>query len=130
VIVLDASAAVEWLLQTDVGVKVERKILAPGERLHAPHLLDVEVAQALRRFVATGGLTSRRAQEALDDLLDLSITRCPHDVLLERIWMLRENLTAYDAAYVALAEALGATLVTCDSKMGASPGHSARIEVI
>ena len=129
-IVLDASAAVEWLLQTAVGMKVDRRILAPGERLHAPHLLDVEVAQALRRFVAIGGLTSRRAQEALDDLLDLSITRYPHDVLLDRIWVLRENLTAYDAAYVALAEALDATLVTCDRKISGASGHRARVEVI
>ncbi len=127
---LDASAAIELLLQTATGVKIDQRILAPGERLHAPHLLDLEVVQALRRFVATGSLTPRRAQEALDDLLALSITRYPHDVLLERIWTLRGNLTAYDAAYVALAEALGAPLVTCDSKVAASPHHGARVEVI
>lgn len=69
-------------------------------------------------------------KEALEDLLDLSLTRYPHDVMLGRIWQLRDNLTAYDAAYVALAEALDASLVTCDSTLRSASGHEARIEVI
>lgn len=129
-IVLDASAAIEWLLQTTVGTRVEERIFSQAATLHAPHLLDAEVAQLLRRYVAAGMITASRGQEALDDLLDLSLTRYPHDVLLGRVWELRDNLTAYDAAYVALAEALGAPLVTCDGKMASAPGHHARVEVI
>lgn len=98
--------------------------------MHAPHLLDVEVAQILRRYAATGVITVLRGQEALQDLLDLVVTRYPHDVFLQRAWELRDNLTAYDAVYVALAEALGAPLVTCDGKLAAAPGHDARVEVI
>jgi predicted nucleic acid-binding protein len=130
VIVLDASAAVEWLLQTRSGVRVSRRIFSRRETLHAPHLLDVEVAQALRRYVAAGVVTLSRADEALQDLLDLRVRRYPHVFLLWRVWELRDNLTAYDALYVALAEALDATLVTCDSKIAPAPGHRARVEVI
>lgn len=129
-IVLDASAAIEWLLRTPRGSRVEARIFSREVSLHAPHLLDVEVAQILRRYAATGVITVLRGQEALQDLLDLVLTRYPHDVLLWRAWELRENLTAYDAVYVALAEALGAPLVTCDGKIAAAPGHSARVEVI
>ena len=128
-IVLDASAALEWLLQTPRGVRFGRRIFLPGESLHAPHLLDVEVAQALRRFVAVHGLSVSRAEEALQDLTDLRIRRYPHTPFLRRIWALRNNLTSYDAVYVALAEALGAPVLTCDAKLAAAPGHGARIEV-
>jgi predicted nucleic acid-binding protein len=130
VIVLDASAAVEWLLQTQSGVRVARRIFAPRETLHAPHLLDVEVTQALRRYVAAGALSVSRAEEALQDLLDVRVRRYPHVLFLRRVWELRDNLTAYDALYVALAETLDATLVTCDSKIAPAPGHRARVEVI
>jgi len=130
VIVLDASAAVEWLLQTELGVRVARRVFLPRETLHAPHLLDVEVTQALRRYVAAGAVTVSRAEEALQDLLDLRIRRYPHVLFLLRVWELRDNLTAYDALYVALAEALDATLVTCDAKIAPAPGHRARVEVI
>ena len=128
-IVLDASAAVEWLLQTPRGLRVGQRIFAPAESLHAPHLLDVEVAQVLRRYVAVHGLSLSRAEEALQDLMDLRVRRYPHTPLLRRIWALRNNLTSYDALYIALAEALPATLLTCDSKLAASPG-GARVEVI
>ena len=82
-----------------------------------------------------GQLNGRRClsgdrRQAIEDLADLPLMRYAHDLLLERIWELRQNFTAYDAAYVALAEALGATLVTCDARMSASPGHHARIDVI
>jgi predicted nucleic acid-binding protein len=129
VIVLDASAAIEWLLQTQLGMRIESRLFAAGETLHAPHLLDVEVAQVLRRFAASGRVTAGRGRDALDDLADLAIVRYPHQVLLDRVWQLRDNLTAYDATYVALAEALEAVLVTCDGAIPAAPGHQARVEV-
>lgn len=129
-IVLDASAAVEILLQTPAGAAWSARLLAPEISLHAPHLLDVEVAQVLRRFVRRGEMTSSRAREALADLVDLPLARYPHDLLLPRAWELRENLTAYDAVYVALAELLGATLLTCDARLSNAPRHKARVEVL
>lgn len=128
-IVLDASAAIEWLLQTELGQRIEERLFAPGEALHAPHLLDVEVVQVLRRFVAADRISADRGREALDDFLDLAVIRYPHDVLAARMWELRDNLTAYDACYVALAEALGAPLVTTDRRIADAPRHRARVEV-
>jgi len=130
VIVLDASALVEWLLQTAEGLLVEQRVYRRGEHLHGPHLLDLEVAQALRRFVQEAKINSERAGQALEDLQALRLRRYPHHPLLPRIWQLRHNLTAYDAAYVALAEALGAPLVTCDKKIASASGHHARVEVV
>jgi predicted nucleic acid-binding protein len=133
VIVLDASAVVEWLLQTVKADAVEARAFSKtttSQRWHAPHLLDVEVAQALRRLVAAGHVSATRANEALEDLTDLPLVRYPHDWLLRCIWELRHNLTAYDAAYVALAEALDSPLVTCDGRIRAAPGHHARVELI
>ena len=129
-IVLDASAAVEWLLQTPLGVLVGRRALSSKQTLHAPHLLDVEVTQTFRRYVGAGDLALSRAEEALQDLADLRVSRYPHVLFLRRVWELRGNLTAYDALYVALAETLDATLVTCDRKIASAPGHHARVEVI
>ena len=129
-IVLDASAAIEWLLQSPIGVKIDRRIFAPSESLHAPHLLDVEVAQVLRRFVRDKTITAQRGLKALEDLGDLPLTRYPHNFLIPRIWELRATLTAYDAAYVALAEVLDAPLLTCDSKLSSAPGHDANVEVV
>lgn len=129
-IVLDASAAIELLLRTSTGSRVEARVFAPGVSLHAPHLINVEVAQVLRRYVAAGAIAPSRGNDALQDLRDISLIRYPHDVLLERIWQLRGNLTAYDAAYVALAEALDAPLLTCDRKLKSPASHRARVEVI
>lgn len=129
-IVLDASAAIEWLLQSPAGAKVEQHIFSPLESLHAPHLLDVEVAQVLRRYVHDKTITAQRGQEALEDLGDLALSRYPHDFLIPRIWELRATLTAYDAAYVALAELLDASLLTCDGKIASAPGHHANVEVV
>jgi len=129
VIVLDASAAVEWLLQTSAGRQIEKRIFSRNESLHAPHLLDLEVGQVLRRLVRETSVSAERADEAMRDLLDLRVTRYPHFVLLPRIWQLRHNLSAYDAAYVALAEELGATFITRDARLAAASGHSARVEV-
>ena len=129
-IVLDASAVVEIILQTEVGVALSGRLLALESALHAPHLLDVEVAQVLRRFTLHGEVPSERAGQALEDLADLPIERYPHTMLLPRIWTLRDNLTAYDAAYVALAEILDATLLTRDGRISRASGHSARVEVV
>jgi predicted nucleic acid-binding protein len=130
VIVLDASAAIEWLLQSPSGVKIEHRIFAPSESLHAPHLLDVEVAQVMRRYVRDKTIAAQRAQEALEDLGDLRLRRYPHDFLIPRIWELRATLTAYDAAYVTLAELLTAPLLTCDARIASAPGHDAKVEVL
>lgn len=129
-IVVDASAMIEVLLQTPAAASIEQRILEPDETLHVPHLLDLEVAQTLRRFVAAGQAAWGRCQAALEDLAAFSLRRHPHNVLLPRVWALRTNLTAYDAVYVALAEALNAPLLTRDKRLAAAPGHSARIELV
>lgn len=128
-IVLDASAALDWLLQTAAGQRIEHRIYSHNESLHAPHLLDLEVGQVLRRLVRGGAISAHRANQAIEDLLDLRITRYPHFVLLPRIWQLRHNLSAYDAAYVALAEKLGAPLLTRDGRLVSASGHTAPIEL-
>lgn len=129
-IVLDASATIEWLLQSPTGVKIDQRIFSPLESLHAPHLLDVEVTQVLRRYVRDKAITARRGQEALEDLADVPLSRYPHDLLIPRIWELRATLTAYDAAYVALAELLDARLLTCDGKIASASGHHAIVDVL
>jgi predicted nucleic acid-binding protein len=127
VIVVDASVVVAWLLRLRAADAVEAHLADPSVDLHAPHLLDLEVAQVLRRLVATGRISPHRGAQALDDLGDLDLARHPHDVLLPSIWRLRSNLTAYDAAYVALAEALPAPLATLDAKLARAPGHEAEV---
>ncbi len=97
--------------------------------LHAPHLIDVEFVHVVRRFVATGRITVERANAMRSDFADLPITRYPHGTLLDRMWHLRHNLTAYDAAYVALSEALEVPLVSTDARLAGAPGHHAVIEV-
>jgi len=129
-IVIDASALLELLLGTDRAEGVAARALAPDERLHAPHLLDVEIAQALRRLVQLKQITSSRAQQALDDYTAFVIERHTHQELLPRIWQLRDSVTAYDGTYVALSEALNAPLLTCDSKLARSHGHRAKIEIV
>lgn len=130
-IVLDASAAVEMVLHTAPGaLMAERLLAASSSSLHAPHLLDVEVAQVLRRFVTRGELDPGRAKQSLTILAALPFERHAHDLLLPRIWALRSNLTAYDAAYVALAEILDATLITRDARLLRASGHTARVEVV
>lgn len=129
-IVVDASAVLEVLLNTPVAPQVVERLFVAGETLHAPHLIDLEVTQVLRRYAAVGDLDPRRGQQALEYLLHLPLTRYPHDVLLPRIWELRHAITAYDAAYVALAEALAAPLVTRDASLAAAGRRVARIELI
>ena len=127
-IVVDASAVLELLLRSETGAAVEARIFAPNESLHAPELVDLEVAQVLRRYERAGGMSAQRAEEALDDLAALPLERYPHRPLLARVWELRPNLTAYDAAYVALAELLEAPLLTCDGALARAP-HRARVEL-
>ena len=127
---IDASAVLELLLRTDKGIQVEERALIPDERLCAPHLIDVEVTQALRRLTQLKEISQRRASEALGDHAALSIKRSAHAGMLTRIWQLRRSVTAYDAAYVVLAEGLDAPLVTCDGKLSRYHGHRAKIELI
>ncbi len=129
-IVLDASALIEWLLRTPSGRLLAKQVISSGETLHAPHLVDVEVAQVLRRYTLAGSLEADRAKFALQDLADLRLSRYPHTPLMTRVWQLRGNLTAYDAVYVALAEELNATLMTRDRKLASAPGHHAHIQIV
>jgi predicted nucleic acid-binding protein len=128
-IVLDASATVEWLLQGSTGLRIENRVYSRNESLHSPHLLDVEVLQVLRRLVGDKVVRADRAGEAIQDLRDLRVVRYPHFVMLNRMWQLRHTLSTYDAAYVALAEALDAPLLTCDARIASASGHHANVEV-
>lgn len=129
-IVVDASAVIELLLRSPVGGRVEARLFERPAALHAPHLLDVEVVQVLRRFEARGEVNPERGAATLRLLEALPMRRHPHEPLLTRMWSLRANLTAYDAVYVALAEALGAVLITCDARLGRAPGLRATVEVV
>lgn len=128
-IVVDASALIELLLRTPAAEAVEERLFDAGHSLHAPHLLDVEVAQVIRRYEAIGEIDHQRGREALADLGDFPLRRYPHGFLLPRAWELRSNLTAYDAVYVALAEALDAPLLTRDRRLAAAAGRHIRIEL-
>jgi predicted nucleic acid-binding protein len=130
VIVVDASIIVHLLLATPIGRLADTRLQRHRYALHAPHLLDLETAQVLRRYERARKLTATRALEALRVLADLGLRRYPHDALLPRIWELRFNLGAYDAAYVALAEALDVPLLTTDRKLAQATGHRARIELL
>jgi predicted nucleic acid-binding protein len=127
-IVVDASALLEVLLQTSAAARISQRIFTGRETICAPHLIDVELAQVVRRYVREHAITVDRGGEALDDLAQLPIHRYPHDVLLPRMWELRHNFTAYDAAYLALAEALDTPLITRDRALG-SAGSRATVEV-
>jgi predicted nucleic acid-binding protein len=127
--VLDASAVVEILLRTAAAAPHTSKLLARDAACHAPHLLDVEVAQVLRRLCAAGEIEEQRANDALIDLGDLPLERYPHELLLPRAWELGRNLTIYDAVYVALAELLEAPLLTRDRRLAVAPGHGAEVEL-
>jgi predicted nucleic acid-binding protein len=130
VIVVDASALIEVLLRTSVGLAAEKRLTSPHDMAQAPHLIDIEITHVLRRAAALRQITAERGREALDDLADFPLLRHQHDDLLPRIWGLRNNLTAYDAAYVALAEFLDAPLLTRDARLANSSGHRARIELL
>jgi predicted nucleic acid-binding protein len=129
-IVLDASALLEILLRTPVAERLMDRALDGSERMHSPHLLDVEVTQVLRRLVLRKEVTVARAEQALDDLSKLTIERHEHQSLVGRVWQLRDSMSAYDGVYVALAEALDAPLLTCDAKLAGAHGHHANIELV
>lgn len=129
-IVLDASASLELLLRAADRPGLVARVLRSGETIAAPHIIDLEVAQVLRRFVMAGELPAARAREAIDDHRAMGIVRYPHDALLDRAWQLRANCTSYDAAYLVLAEALDAVLITCDGKLVAVPASRAVVELV
>lgn len=129
-IVIDASALLEFLLQTPLGRRVESRLFRADDEFHSPHLADVEVARGLRRLVRASEVSPGRAAEVLTDLGDLELHRHPHVDFLPRAWALRANVTAYDAMYIALAEALDTGIVTCDARLAKAPGHSVDVEVI
>jgi predicted nucleic acid-binding protein len=131
--VVDASAVAELLLARPAGVAVARALRDHDFDIHAPHLLDVELLSVLRRVVATGRASAGRAGQAVEDLLDLPIERYGHDALAPRIWELRDNFSAYDAAYVALAEMVAesrVSLITADARMARAAAAHARVDVI
>jgi predicted nucleic acid-binding protein len=127
--VLDASLLVEVLLRTDLGIR-HTDLVLNMESLHVPHLLDLEVLQVIRRLTLAGNLDMERAATALNVLIDLPLVRHEHMPFLDRIWQLRTAMTAYDAAYVALAEGLGAVLLTCDGRLARAHGHRAQINLL
>ena len=129
-IVLDASAVLELLGRTPEGLRIEARLLVGEEALHAPHLLDAEVASALRRHCRLGSLSAARASEMLSDLAELRMIRHGHVPLLSRVWSLRQNFTSYDAIYLALAELLDATLITRDGALKSARLLSGRVEVL
>ena len=129
-IVVDASALLEFLFHTAAGKAVEDRLFESGQTLHAPHLVDIEVTHVIRRYAGKGDIDGHLPQQhGSRRLADLPLRRYPHNFLLPRIWELRNNLTAYDAAYVALAEVLTAPLLTRDGRLAAAAGHRAQIEL-
>jgi predicted nucleic acid-binding protein len=126
VVVLDSSAAVDYLLGGDLGRWVAARLLV-DPNLHAPHMIDVEVLGVFRRLVRSGEISETRARQGLRDLIDLRVVRYPHVPLLSRMWELRSNVSPRDAAFVALAELLGATLVTTDRRLARAQGLLAAV---
>ena len=130
-IVLDASVVVDLLLDLPPhSGTIWRRLGEHAPSVAAPHLLDAEVGQTLRRFANSGAITARAAREAIEDMAGLPVQRYPNGPLLDRALDLRRNVTVYDALYIVLAEALDATLLTRDSSLARVPGHSARVEVL
>jgi predicted nucleic acid-binding protein len=129
VLVVDASVLAVALADDGPDGDLARARLRDDE-LAAPELIDLEIVSVLRRQHSGGALDARRAQLALDDLEDLPMHRASHRPLVRRCWELRENMTPYDAAYVALAEALDAALVTADARLAHAPGLNCAVEVV
>ncbi len=128
--VLDASGAIELLLNTARGKKLGARLADYAEVVHAPHLIDIEIAHVLRRYMLDGTFDARRALQALDQWRQLDVERYPHEPFLDRVWDLRNNVTAYDAVYVALAETLGESLVTGDQKLAGAPSLTVSVELV
>lgn len=127
-LVVDTSAVLAALVERAPAAGLLERLAEDGD-LHAPHLIDIEMLHALRRLNARGELTVERAADARTDFRDLVLVRYPHQGLSDRIWEMRHNLTAYDAAFVALAESLDVPLITCDELLATAPGHGANVEV-
>ncbi len=128
--VLDASGAIEFLLNSVPGKRLAERLSDDREEVSVPHLIDLEIAQVLRRYVSRGQFGAERGALALSHWRSLQVQRYPHEPFLDRIWMLRDNFSAYDAVYVALAETLSTDLVTGDRRLAGAPGTVARIELI
>jgi predicted nucleic acid-binding protein len=127
VIVVDTSALIDAVLARPPKPGLLARL--SDDDLHAPHLIDVEILHALRRLALTGAVQEARLEDARTDIDDITLTRYPLGPLGDRVWELRHHLTAYDAVFVALAEALEAPLVTCDHRLGRAGGHHAQMEV-
>lgn len=127
-IVLDASVVVELLTNGILADSIRNELAGRDESVIVPHLIDIEVMSAIRRLAAGRRIDSHRSEQFIEALADLPAERFSHTPLLGRIWELRHNFTAYDAAYIALAEATGSVLYTCDEKL--SRGHRARVVLI
>jgi predicted nucleic acid-binding protein len=126
-IVVDTSVVLSMLVGRPDIPGLAHRIRSDGD-LHAPHLLDVEFQHALRRLALSGAISDDRAADARTDFADLAIVRYPHVSLTDRMWELRHDMTAYDAAFIVLAEVLGAPFVTCDVRLARAPGHRAVVE--
>lgn len=123
-LVLDTSALLAVLIEREPDPELVERVSEDGD-IHAPHLIDIEVLHGLRGLVRAGKLTPDRAADARTDFAELRVTRYGHEPLADRIWALRDNLTAYDAAFVALSETLDVALITCDGKLAKAPGVNA-----
>lgn len=124
-IVVDASAAVSGLLNEG-----QARLTLGEEQVHVPHLIDSEIANSLRRRARAGQISDHAGWSALDTWRRLSAIRYPLYALLERVWQLRANISAYDAGYVALAEALGCSLLTADARLSRAPGLQCAVTVV
>jgi predicted nucleic acid-binding protein len=129
VLVVGTSAALAALIASEPPAGLVERLAGDGD-LHAPHLIDIEMLHALRRMTTRGELNEDRAADARTDFADLALTRYPHHPLSDRVWKLRHNLSAYDATFVALAEVLDATLITCDARLAAAAGHHAAVQLL
>jgi predicted nucleic acid-binding protein len=129
-IVVDASCLLELLLNSPRAKRIFEALNDHTDEISAPSLIDVEVCHVLRRYVMLKVVSAHRGKEAVEELAEFPMERFPHAVLLSRMWQLRNNLTAYDAAYVALAEVLECVLLTCDGRLASTRGHRAAIELI
>ena len=127
-LVVDTSAVLAALVARQPAAGLVECLAQDGD-LHGPHLIDTEVLHALRRLTIAGAISDDRAADARRDFAELALVRYPHHPLSDRIWELRHNLTAYDATFVALAEALSVPLVTCDGRLASAPGHRANVEL-
>lgn len=127
-LVVDTSAVLEAITARDPASGLVERLAEDGD-LHGPHLLDTELLHALRRMSLRNQISDERAEDALSDFAELALVRYRHQPFNDRVWELRHNITAYDATFIALAEALSAPLITCDARLAAAPGHSATIEL-